>query len=104
MGEKVLVVKATGLKNKEENLQVRNDIRNVIKSVLRMILSHSFQVEYEVGERTTKYSIDINQQDCGRLLGSHGRTIGGLRTLVTAMAASAGIRAVVEIKNEERFF
>jgi predicted RNA-binding protein YlqC (UPF0109 family) len=41
--------------------------------------------------------LEVAEQDRGKVIGKHGRTAQALRTLVTAVAARNGRRAVLEI-------
>jgi predicted RNA-binding protein YlqC (UPF0109 family) len=85
---------------------IRSEIKEIIFQILRKILSQpkALSIDIVIGSNTTIYMIDVVQEDFGRLLGSKGKTIGGLRTVIGAMAAASGIRAVISVKDEERFF
>ncbi|WP_374073624.1 KH domain-containing protein [Bdellovibrio bacteriovorus] len=84
----------------------RKQILEIINFALKKLVSQpeKTEAEIQIGERTTLFVINTIQTDFGRILGSGGKTIGSLRTLVTAMAANQGIRAVVQIANEESYF
>jgi predicted RNA-binding protein YlqC (UPF0109 family) len=56
------------------------------------------------GGKTTVYQIDIAQEDFGRFVGPRGKHINALRVLVSMIAWSKNFRAIVQIKDEERFF
>lgn len=101
----VRVVKPLGVS--EDFSKIREHIRSVVEQSIGLVIvaSDGFSVETKVGERTTQYIVDITQQQhFGRLLGSKGKNIGALRTLVSAMASANGFRAIVSIKDEDRFF
>lgn len=89
-----------------KNDDVREVVRLFIENTLKMILTHpeSVSVTTIVHERTTIYEVDLLREDFGRFLGSQGKHIEALRTLCAAMAAHRGIRCVVNVKDEHRFF
>lgn len=83
----------------------RKNISEIIRTILASLLSGTakFEVSYSVGPQTTVFLIDVEQSDFGRLLGSKGKNIGSLRTLVGSMAANQGFRAIIQIKDEMKF-
>lgn len=60
-------------------------------------------VTIKVGEKTTIYEIETIREDFGRLIGTGGKHISSLRTIVAAMSATHGFRSVIAIKDEEKF-
>jgi predicted RNA-binding protein YlqC (UPF0109 family) len=80
---------------------VRENIRQNLEISCRLLcdstLSQEIQVTCEVGKQTCVFFIDCPQPALGKILGSGGKNINALRTLVTAMSACAGFRAVVEV-------
>lgn len=49
------------------------------------------------GDRTTVIELHVAQSDVGLVIGKSGRMALALRTLLTALAAKRGLRAVLEI-------
>ncbi|KYG64803.1 hypothetical protein AZI86_11400 [Bdellovibrio bacteriovorus] len=91
----------------EDLSKVREEIREALERSIGLVIgaSEGYSVEIKLGEKTTLYLVDIaQQQHFGRLLGSKGKNIGALRTLVGAMASVRGFRAIISIKDEDRFF
>lgn len=84
----------------------REEIRTFVHNTLKLILSNheKLSVTHWVGEKTTVYQVDLAQDDFGRLLGTKGKTLNGLRAIVGAIAGAKGFRAIIEIKEEDRFF
>lgn len=84
----------------------REIIRAILEKNIALVIgaSEGFCVETKVGDKTTQYLVDIPQQYFGRLLGSKGKNISALRTLVATMAMVQGFRAIISIKDEDRFF
>lgn len=85
---------------------VRGYIKDIIQSVLNYMLIHpkKSDVSIKQGEQTTVYEIDLVQEDFGRLMGKNGKNIDALRVLTLAIARANNFRAVVAIKDEDRFY
>jgi predicted RNA-binding protein YlqC (UPF0109 family) len=49
------------------------------------------------GERTTVYELHVGDGDLGKVIGKHGQTAKSIRTLIAAISAKKGKRAVLEI-------
>ena len=81
-------------------------IREAVKLILGKVLKYpeSFKVIYERNEKTDVIYIDVLVEDFGRLLGSKGKNISAIRTIVAAMGAAHGLRCVVQVKDEAKFF
>ena len=85
---------------------VKVEILEILVSILKLVLrrpdlSKVFIIQ---GERTTIYEIDVSQEDFGRLVGAKGKNINSIRTVVQAISLSNSFRAIVQIKDEDRFF
>lgn len=91
----VIKVKKDGPKDSKD----REEVRDILLMVLKKMVSfpESVNVFYVVGERTTVYKVDCCKEDLGRVLGSRGKNISGLRAVVAAMTAMSGIRSIIEI-------
>ena len=50
-----------------------------------------------VGERITVYELRVGQGDLGKVIGRQGNTARSIRTILAAMSARQGKRAVLEI-------
>lgn len=74
-----------------------------MKDFLEIMVKHLVDKPDEVkvneidGERTVVYELRVGQGDMGKVIGKHGKTAKSIRTLLTAAAAKAGKRAVLEI-------
>ncbi|WP_413942841.1 KH domain-containing protein [Bdellovibrio sp. HCB-162] len=84
--------------------EVRKRIAAIILIVMKEVtaVDHSLNgnflnVTYYKGEKTTIYKLDMLPEHRGRIIGSAGKNILSLRTLVQAMAASHGFRAVIDL-------
>lgn len=85
---------------------VRLYLKEMILSVLHNMLQFpkDCQVDIEIGPRSTVFYIDVRQEDFGRLMGTRGKNINALRTIALAIGATHGLRVVIQIKDEYRFF
>ncbi|MBU1317999.1 MAG: KH domain-containing protein [Candidatus Zixiibacteriota bacterium] len=50
-----------------------------------------------VGSKTTVYELRVAQGDLGKVIGKKGQTAKAIRTLIAAISAKQGKRAVLEI-------
>jgi len=46
------------------------------------------------------YTITVGKDDVGKLIGKEGRVAKGLRTVIKAAAAKAGVRVLVNVNNK----
>lgn len=84
---------------------VANEIRSLILSFFSVLLKSPQEASVAIiqGDKTTVMEVDIRQEDFGRLLGSRGKNIGALRTLIAAMGATHNVRVILSVRDEERF-
>jgi len=77
----------------------REDVRQLITDSVKFLVDDpaSVDVTVYVGPKTTVYKVSCATGNLGQLIGSQGRTIMGLRAVVHAMTARAGIRSIIEI-------
>lgn len=94
------------LKTEECAERVRAKIKDLLMNALQMIVAHEDRVTVDIikGDQTTIFEVDIHPEDFGRLIGSKGRNIGGLRAVAFAISSVHGFRSIIRIKDEERFF
>jgi predicted RNA-binding protein YlqC (UPF0109 family) len=78
---------------------IRDQIADAISAVLSLLVEHpqSITVQYVIGESTTIFRVETDQRNIGQVLGSRGKHIDSLRTLVSSMAGKHNIRAIIEI-------
>lgn len=90
----------------EKKAEISVEIQNLISSILTQILQHpeKLKVTIEDGPDTVVYDVDFDPSDFGRLVGAKGKHIGALRVIVLTISATHGFRAIVRIKDEERFY
>ncbi len=74
-------------------------MKDFIEYIVKALVEHPDQVEVsEVpGTRTTVYELRVGQGDLGKVIGKNGQTAKSIRTILTAVSARQGKRAVLEI-------
>src|SRR6188508_3739101 len=84
-----------------ETPRTRNpvNLHDVVQHVVGRIIDHPEELKVEVveGEHAIVIETRVAPIDAGRVIGREGRTINALRTLVMAMAARTGKRAVLDV-------
>ena len=75
-------------------------MRELIEYVARSLVDEPAAVEVREVQTTptTVYQLQVATNDVGKVIGKHGRTAHSLRLLLSATAARAGRKAVLEIK------
>jgi len=74
-------------------------MKEFIETIVKALVDHpDLVVLNEVqGERTTVYELRVGEGDLGKVIGKHGQTAKSIRTLISAISAKKGKRAVLEI-------
>jgi len=74
-------------------------MKEFIEYIVKNLVDHPDEVKIQEieGSRTTVYELRVGQGDLGKVIGKEGRTAKSLRTLLAAVAARQGKRAVLEI-------
>lgn len=100
------IIKKRACKSPDEKEPVILFLQSLQESILKNLLKcpEKSGVYIKQGPRTTVFEIDIIQEDFGRLVGSKGKTIDALRVIVGAIAATNNIRAIVVVKDQDRFY
>ena len=75
------------------------DLQELVEYITKSLVDNPVEVEVRAvqGEKTTVYELRVGQGDLGKVIGKHGRTIRAIRTLLSASATKANVRAVLEI-------
>ncbi|HBC47123.1 MAG TPA: RNA-binding protein [candidate division Zixibacteria bacterium] len=74
-------------------------MKEFIEFIARALVDHPENVvvaEVE-GEKTTVYELRVFQDDLGKVIGRKGQTAKAIRTLISAVSAKKGKRALLEI-------
>ena len=74
-------------------------MKEFIEFIARALVDNPENVEVsEVeGEKTTVYELRVAQEDLGKVIGRKGQTAKAIRTLIAAVSAKKGKRALLEI-------
>ncbi len=74
-------------------------MKEFIESIARALVDNPNNVEVsEVeGEKTTVYELRVAPEDLGKVIGRKGQTAKAIRTLIAAVSAKKGKRALLEI-------
>jgi len=74
-------------------------MKEFIEYIVKNLVDHPDEVKVaEVeGSRTTVFELRVGAGELGKVIGKEGRTAKSLRTLLAAVAARQGKRAVLEI-------
>jgi predicted RNA-binding protein YlqC (UPF0109 family) len=74
-------------------------MKDFIEYIVKALVEHPDQVEVSEipGSRTTVYELRVGQGDLGKVIGKNGQTAKSIRTILTAVSARQGKRAVLEI-------
>jgi predicted RNA-binding protein YlqC (UPF0109 family) len=80
-----------------EDLMV--EIKEVVEYLVKMIVDNpeDIKIAEKQGEHVIMFEVHANKQDFGKILGKHGKNIQAIRTLINAVSAKAGKRAIIEI-------
>ena len=84
----------------EENKdKFREEVRAFLEEMLVRLVNHpeSVKVNMVVGDNTTIYHVETAKNNFPQILGSKGRNINSMRTIIAAICARQGIRSVIEL-------
>ena len=87
------------------NAAVR-DLQAFINSTVGMLVDHTDQIEIDFVDRgADNYSafiISVAKEDMGRVIGTQGRTIAALRTIIICASTKLRLRTQLEVSNERK--
>ncbi len=74
-------------------------MKDFIEFIAKQLVDHpdSVNVTEVEGEKTTVYELRVNSSDLGKVIGRKGQTAKAIRTLIAAVSAKKGKRALLEI-------
>lgn len=74
-------------------------MKKLVKQMVAELVDHPRQVQVtEIkGDKSVIYELRCNPKDIGKVIGKSGKTVGAMRTLLGAIAARDGRRAMLEV-------
>ncbi len=74
-------------------------MKDFLEFIARHLVDHpdSVVLEHEIKEDRIVFRLKVAGSDVGKVIGRNGKTATALRTLLTAVAAKEGKRAILEI-------
>jgi hypothetical protein len=74
-------------------------VKEFVEFIARHLVDHPEEVSIEIEEKEGKqiFKLKVADSDVGKIIGKSGRTASALRTLLRAVAAKEGKRAVLDI-------
>jgi predicted RNA-binding protein YlqC (UPF0109 family) len=74
-------------------------VKEFIENIVRALVDNPDEVRLTeiIGSKTTVYELRVGQGDLGKVIGKKGQTAKAIRTLIAAISAKQGKRAVLEI-------
>lgn len=74
-------------------------MKDFIGFIVKSLVDNPDQVDIKEveGSRTTVYELRVGEGDLGKVIGKSGQTAKSIRTLLAAVSARRGKRAVLEI-------
>lgn len=74
-------------------------MKEFIGFIVKSLVDNPDQVDIKEveGSRTTVYELRVGEGDLGKVIGKQGQTAKSIRTLLAAVSARQGKRAVLEI-------
>ena len=74
-------------------------MKQVIETIVKSLVDAPNEVRINEidGDKTVIYELRCNAQDVGKIIGKSGKTVGAIRTILSAMAAKQGRKAVLEV-------
>jgi predicted RNA-binding protein YlqC (UPF0109 family) len=74
-------------------------VKEFIENIARALVDQpdSVKVTEIEGEKTTVYELRVYSEDLGKVIGRKGQTAKAIRTLISAVSAKKGKRALLEI-------
>jgi uncharacterized protein len=74
-------------------------MKKLVKQMITSLVDHPREVKVtEIkGDKSVIYELRCNQKDVGKVIGRSGKTVSAMRTLLGAIAARDGRRAMLEV-------
>lgn len=75
------------------------DLKTFIEFIAKALVDNPEEVKIKEtqGDRSSIFELSVNAKDHGKIIGKHGKTVNSIRTILSAVAAKQGRRAVLEL-------
>lgn len=76
-------------------------MKEFIEFIVKHLVDHpdTVALEHEEKENKVVFRLKVSAEDVGKVIGKKGRTAQAMRTLLAAVAAKEGKRAILEIED-----
>lgn len=74
-------------------------MKELVEYIVKALVDNPGEIDIKEisGDSTTIYELRAAKEDIGKVIGKRGRTAGAIRTILNAVSARQGKRAVLEI-------
>lgn len=74
-------------------------MKELIEYIVKALVDDpgSIDIKEVAGDKSTIFELRAAKEDIGKVIGKRGRTAGAIRTILSAVSARQGKRAVLEI-------
>lgn len=79
-------------------------MKNLAEAIAKALVDEPELVTVDVvnGKCTTLLTLSVGINDTGKIIGRKGRTVGAIRTILSAMGSKANRRVVFEVEDKRR--
>jgi len=74
-------------------------MKELLEQIARALVDHPDEVKISAinGEKTLIFELRCHEKDVGKIIGRSGKTVSAMRTLLNALSARDGRRAMLEV-------
>jgi uncharacterized protein len=74
-------------------------MKELLEQIARALVDHPDAVKISAitGEKTLIFELRCHEKDVGKIIGRSGKTVSAMRTLLNALSARDGRRAMLEV-------
>lgn len=79
-------------------------MKELLEFLIQSLVQHPDEVaitESKMDDGVYKYTVHVNNEDMGRIIGRGGKTARAIRLLISAKASMEGKRSRIDIEDEE---
>lgn len=85
--------------SRHRNQEGTTSMKEYIENIVKVLVDNPDEIDLKeiAGSRTTVFELRVAKSDLGKVIGKQGNTARAIRTLLAAVGARQGHRAVLEI-------